>query len=147
MVQAGVRKIANDVIDGSSIVEYYNIETVANMYPGAVVKRDTTDHDIEVCDASGNSTGFLGYGACNGPDKPETRDTIYLVEAEAPVHSGGGFFVRAICDTATLTKGEELSAAAAGKVESATVGTSQVIGRAAESVSSSATRVWMISYI
>ena len=146
MVQAGVRKILNDVIDGDSIIDYYNIETVANMYPGAVVKRDTTDFDIEACDASGNATGFLGYGNCVGPFKPDTRETIYDVSGNAPVHSGGGFFVRARCASSSFTKGEELSAAAGGDVESATVGTSQVIGRAAETTSS-AEFVWMISYI
>ena len=146
MVQAGVRKILNDVIDGDSIVEYYNAGTIANMYPGAVVRRETTDYDVQVCDASGNSIGFLGYGACNGAFKPETRETIYALDDEVPVHSGGGFFVRARCASSSFTKGEELSAAAGGDVESATVGTSPVIGRAAETTSS-AEFVWMISYI
>ena len=146
MAQAGVRKILNDVIDGDSILDFFNVETVANMYPGAVVKKDTTDYDIEVCDVSGNATGFLGYGNCSGSFKPATRDTIYVVEDEAPVHSGGGFYVRAICASSSFTKGEELSAAADGKVASATIGVSPVIGRAAESTSS-ATNVWMLSYL
>ena len=147
MVQAGVRKILNDVIDGDSIIDYYNIETVANMYPGAVVKRDTTDFDIEACDASGNATGFLGYGNCSGSFKPDTRDTLYDVSGNAPVHSGGGFYVRAICASSSFTKGEELSAAANGTVELAVAGgQSIVIGKAAETTSSE-TRVWMLSYL
>ena len=148
MVQAGVRKILNDVIDGNSIINYYNIETVANMFPGAVVKRDTTDYDIEVCGADGAATGFLGYGSCNGNDKPETRDTIYLVDAEAPVHAGGGFYVRAIVSSQAYTKGDALAPGADGIVIPAVeTHVNAPIGRAAETVDDTVTRMWILSYI
>lgn len=147
MAQAGVRKILNDVVDGKSTTNYYNIETVANMYPGALVVKDTTDYDIAVCGVDGIATGWLGYGACNGPDKPATRDTIYLVGAEAPVHSKAKY-VRAIYATAAdVAKGATLSAAANGCVITGAVGTKDIIGTAAESVLSGATRIWVESRI
>ncbi len=143
MVQAGVRKILNDVIDGRSILNEHNIETVANMYPGAGVKKGTTDYDIEVCGAGGDLTGWLGYGACAGPFKPATRDTIYVVGDKAPVHSGGGFYVRAICASEAFTKGAELEIAANGLVTAATIGTNAIVARTAETVANTVTRVWI----
>jgi hypothetical protein len=148
MVQAGVRKILNDVIDGDSIINYYNIETVADMKPGVVVKRDTTDYDIEVCDADGAAIGILGYGACNGPDKPETRDTIYVVSAEAPVHSGGGFYARVRVSSQAYTKGDPLAPGAAGIVIPAVeTHVNAPIGRAAETVTNAVTEMWAAIYI
>ena len=145
-VQSGVRKILNDVIDGDSIIDYFNIETAANMYPGAAVKKGTTDYDIVVCAADDLAIGWLGYGACNGPDKPATRDTIYLVGAEAPVHSGGGFRVRCRGSTLDAVKGDELAVTTAGVVTNATIGTDYVAAKAAETVSS-ASHVWATSTI
>ena len=147
MVQAGVRKILNDVIDGDSIIDYYNIGAHANMYPGAVVKTENTDYDIDVCDASGNATGFLGYGNCNGSFKPDTRDTLYATDDNAPVHSGGGFYVRAICSSEAFAKGAELSAGANGIVTAANIGVAPIIGKAAETVADSVDRVWILSYL
>ncbi len=147
MVQAGVRKILNDVIDGDSVINYHNIETVTDMYPGALVIKGTTDYDIAACGAAGITTGWLGYGSCNGNDKPDTRDTIYLVSAEAPVHSKARY-VRAIYATAAdIAKGDPLKAAANGCVAIGTPGTDDIIAVAAESVLSGATRVWAESRI
>ena len=146
--QAGVRKILNDVIEGDSIINYYNIETAANMYPGAIVKSDSTDHDIEVCGADGAAIGVLGYGACNGPDKPATRDTIYLVDAEAPVHSGGGFYARVRISSQAYTKGDPLAPGAAGIVIPALeTHVNAPIGRAAETVADTATHMWAAIYL
>lgn len=147
MVQAGVRKILNDVIDGKSIREFYNVGVAANMYPGAVVRKEETDYDIQVCDVSGNATGFLGYGDCSGSFKPENRETIYELDVEAPVHSGGGFFVRAICASEAFGKGDELSAAADGLVTAANLTLAPVIGKAVETVADTETRVWIQSYL
>ena len=144
--QAGVRKILNDVIEGDSIIDYFNITDATGMYPGAAVKTGASDHDIVVCGAAELAIGWLGYGACNGPDKPATRDTIYLVDAEAPVHSGGGFRVRCRGSTLTAAKGDELAITTAGVVTNATVGTDYVAAKAAETVSS-ASHVWATSTI
>jgi len=146
MVQSGVRKILNDVIDGDSIIDYFNIEDATSMYPGAAVKKGTTDYDIVVCAADDLAIGWLGYGACNGSDKPATRDTLYLVDAEAPVHSGSGFRVRCIGSTLTAVKGDELAIGAAGVVAGATIGTDHIAAKAAESVSA-ASNVWATSDI
>ena len=145
MVQAGVRKILNDVIDGESTINYYNIETVATMIPGALVIKGTTDYDIEVCGAAGIAIGWLGYAAANGTDKPATRDTIYLVDAEAPVHSKARY-VRAVCETAAYSKGDLLKAAAAGAVVAGTAGSDDIIAVAAESIPSG-TSLWVESRI
>lgn len=147
MVQTGVRKILNDVIDGDSIIEHYNIETVANMYPGAAVKRDSTDFDIEVCGAAGDIIGWLGYGACVGSFKPATRDTIYDVSGNAPVHSGGGFYVRARIVSEAVTKGAELTTDTNGTVTAVTIGTNLVAAKAAETVADTATHIWVLSLI
>ena len=145
--QAGVRKILNDVITGDSTVEYLGIETVTSMYPGAAVKKGSTDYDVVVCADDALATGWLGYGACNGSDKPATRDTIYLDEAEVPVHSGGGFYVRAVCASEAIAKGAELKVGAAGIVTAATIGTDHVVAKAAETVADTATSIWVMSYL
>lgn len=143
MVQAGVRKILNDVIEGKSTISYYNIETVADMKPGVLVQRDTTDYDIEVCGADGAATGVLGYGSCNASDKPETRDTIYVVGAEAPVHSGGGFYARVRVSSQAYTKGDPLAPGAAGIVIPAVeTAVNAPIGKAAETVTNAVTVMW-----
>ena len=144
--QTGVRKILNDVIDGDSIIEHYNIDTVANMYPGAVVTRSTTDFDIKVTTGNEDAVGWLGYGACIGTDKPATRDTIYLDDANAPVHSGMGFYVRARCASASFTKGAELTCDSSGNVAAGTIGSHQIVATAAETVSS-VDHVWVLSRI
>lgn len=144
--QAGVRKILNDVIDGDSIIDYFNIETVADMYPGAGVKKGTTDYDIVVATADDEIIGWLGYGACNATDKPATRETIYVVSAEAPVHSGGGFRVRCRASSLTGDKGDEVAGQAAGLVAAATIGSDHVAGKQAESVAT-ANFVWVTSDI
>lgn len=147
MVQAGVRKILNDVIDGESTVSYYNVGAAANMYPGALVIKQATDYDIEVSAADGIVIGWLGYGACNATDKPDTRDTIYVVEAEAPVHSKAKY-VRAIYDTAAdVAKGSLLSADGDGAVIIGAAGSKDIIAVAAESVLSGATHIWVESRI
>lgn len=146
MVQAGVRKILNDVIDGDSTINYYNIDTVATMIPGALVIKSATDYDIKVC-AGTVPIGWLGYGACNGNDKPADRDTIYLEDAEAPVHSKA-HYVRAVMATGTgINKGDPLKPSTNGEVIAATVATDDIIAIAAESVGLAVTSIWVESRI
>ncbi len=148
MVQVGFIKPANDVVQGNYLTERLHVETVANMYPGAIVLKGTTDNDVAVCGAGGKAIGWLGYALANANDKPDTRDTIYLDEAEVPVHNGSNFRVRAIYATAAdIAKGDPLKAAANGCVAIGTPGTDDIIAVAAESVLSGATRVWAESRI
>jgi len=146
--QAGVRKILNDVVEGESTINYYNIETVTTMIPGALVIKGTTDYDIAVSGADGITIGWLGYGACNGSDKPADRDTIYLVGAEAPVHSKA-HYVRAVIASADVTKGALLQAGAAGAVIAGVTGTDDIVAIAAESITaaSGVTSIWVESRI
>jgi hypothetical protein len=81
---------------GEAITTEKNIGTVANMYPGRLVVRETTDYDIKVADGKLPPVGWLGYESCNPSQKPATIDTIYVVEDKAPVLSGGKFIVRGL---------------------------------------------------
>jgi len=147
MVQSGVRKILNDVIDGESTINYYNIETVTTMIPGALVIKGSTDYDIAVSGTDGLVIGWLGYASCNGNDKPADRDTIYLVGAEAPVHSKA-HYVRAVMASGTaINKGDILQAGASGAVIAAVTGTDDIIAVAAESVGTAVTSIWVESRI
>ncbi|MHC1623460.1 MAG: hypothetical protein ACXQTR_02575 [Candidatus Methanospirareceae archaeon] len=151
--QVGFRKIANDVIDGPSLVERHKAEgTVTNMKPGRLVKRGTTDYDVQVADASANypAIGWLGYEKANANFKPETIDTAYAAGDEVPVHNGGGFRVRArLASGQNLVKGIRLKEAANGEVTAATIGTDHVVAIMAESVNASggAKDAWVISLI
>jgi hypothetical protein len=109
------------VVSGSPQVQYLKIETVANCYPGRLVKRDTDDARIEVCGAGGAALGVLGYEQAPKAYRPATRDTIYLVDAIAPVLSGAGVTVMLYlsADAATIVKGDKLVAAANGCVTKA----------------------------
>lgn len=155
MVQLGFVKPNNDVIQGdfphgSPMVQYLQIETVANMYPGRLVKRDTTDYQVEVCGASGHAIGWLGYGEAPDADKPTTRTTIYTVLATAPVHSGGGFRVRAsLASGQNVVKGQRLMPAAAGELTDYVAATDDAVAIAAESVDASggAAAIWVESLI
>jgi hypothetical protein len=146
MVQVGFNKPANDVVQGNYLTERLHIETVTDMYAGALVIKGTTDNDVTACGVDGKAIGWIGYGAANASDKPATRDTIYLDEAEVPIHNGGNFKVRAIYATAAdVVKGDLLSAAANGGVIIGAAGTKDIIAVAAESVSSGATSIWVTS--
>ncbi len=125
MVQLGFVKPSNDVIQGDSpkgspFVEFLQIKTVANMYPGRLVERDTTDYQCKVGTAAGKVMGWLGYAEAPSEFKPATRDTIYVVNDTAPVHSGAGFRVRGSLQSGqNVVKGEKLVAGAAGELVAA----------------------------
>lgn len=123
MVQIGFTKPNNDVIQGDSpFVEFLMIKTVANCYPGRLVTRDTDDSHIKVnpVAATASPVGWLGYALAFSSHKPTNRDTIYAVNASAPVHKGKGFRVRAsLASGENVVKGAPLVAAANGEVAAA----------------------------
>ena len=43
------------VVSGKPDVQYLNIETATNCYPGRLVKKGTHDNDLVVCTAGGSS--------------------------------------------------------------------------------------------
>jgi hypothetical protein len=122
MVFGGYKKPTNRiVVAGNPLVQELKIETVANCYPGRLVKRGSTDFDIVVNTVNGSAIGWLGYEQGHEKYKPLTVDTIYVVEDWAPVLGGGNFvLVASIPDSQTIIKGDRLVAAAIGQVAKAT---------------------------
>ena len=117
------------------------IETVANVYPGRLVKRGTTDDDIVVCTAAGLPAGWAGYDNASPAVKPATIDTIYVVGDRIPVVSCVGSVIRATLATSqTITLGDALVAGATGFVTAATVIAATVGSGAATASAVDATR-------
>ncbi len=125
MVEIGFKKPNNAVIQGpykggSPLVEFLDVGTVANMYPGRLVQRENTDYDTKVGGVgSGNKDpfGWLGYEQASDNFRPATRATIYVLDDVAPVHSGAGFRVRAsLAAGFTVNKGDLLGAWSNGEV-------------------------------
>lgn len=65
------------VVSGKPDVQYLNIETATNCYPGRLVKKGTHDNDLVVCSAGAAAIGVLGYEQAAKMYRPATRDTIY----------------------------------------------------------------------
>ena len=148
MTQIGFNKPANDVVQGNYFTEQLQIGAsadAAKMLPGALVIFDTNDYNVQESGAAGAVIGWLGYDKANANYKPETRDTAYAAGAYVPVHNGSNFRVRAIKSTGAIVKGDPLEAEADGLVVA--FGSAPIIARAAESVATGATRVWVISNI
>lgn len=102
------------------IVLERTIETVANMYPGRLVKKGTTDRDVVVNDA-GLPVGWLGYEQAAPSFKPATPATIYVVSDEAPTLKGGGFVILAkLATSQAIVAGDQLVPAADGMLKKAT---------------------------
>ena len=117
------------------------IETVANVYPGRLVKRGTTDDDVVVCTAAGLPCGWAGYDNASPAVKPATIDTIYVVGDRIPVVSCVGSVIRATLATSqTITLGDALVAGATGFVTAATVIAATVGSGAATASAVDATR-------
>lgn len=118
-VDVGMVHPANKIVlRGTPLVQSERIETVANMYPGRLVKRDTTDGDMEVNTVGNPPTGWLGYEQASGDYKPATEDTIYVVNDIAPRLFGGGFVIigRIKTGEGVITKGDFLTPGAAGEL-------------------------------
>ena len=151
MVDLGFRKPTNGVVQGDALgPEFLNVganATAAKMLPGIAVVKDTNDFCVKESDASGNVViGFLGYEL--SPNKPATRDTAYAVGDIVAVHRGAGLRQMAYLTTSqTIVKGQPLKVTADGYLTAATVGTSDVVGDAAESVTttSAAAKIWIIT--
>jgi len=118
MVDLGYTKITNDVIIGDTPRRVdLNVETAANMYPGRLATRGTTDFDLKVATALLPVAGWLGYGHANRASKPATRDTIYVADKVAPLHRGLGFQVRSkLAAGANVTRYQNVANWAAGHV-------------------------------
>jgi hypothetical protein len=115
----GVKKPNNAIlVGGSPLVAEAKITTVTSMYAGRLVKKGTNDGDIVVNTAAGDAIGWLGYEQLrNSGYLPETVDTIYVVNAIAPVLYGGGFVVVGrLAQGQNVAAGARLVAAASGEL-------------------------------
>ena len=127
------------VLAGTPIVVEKEVETVANMYPGRLVKRDTGDNQVEVNDTDDNVYGWLAYEHTAIEYRPANKDTIYKVNDRAAVIVGGEIVIRGLLASgANVTMGAKLTAAANGELSAATIGTHSVLAVAMESVDASA---------
>jgi hypothetical protein len=150
MVDIGINLPLNDVVAGDYKTERLAIganAALAKMLPGAVMTRDTNDHDVMECDAAEDIAGFLGYGMAHSAYKPATRDTAYTALAdEVPVHKGVGFLIRCPCASTSFVKDDLVTNGASGVVIAATLGTDDPVGRVAKSTTTDTT-VWIWSLI
>ena len=116
--------VSNAIVQGGTvpIVEKdAQIETVANCYPGRLVKKGTGDKDLVVATAGSNPSGWLGYEQAAPTEKPATMTTIYAVGDVPPVLKGGGFIILGTLATSqTITKDDALVPGADGMLKKAT---------------------------
>ena len=111
------------VVDGQPDIQYLNLETASECYPGRFVTKGTHDNDVVVCGAGGVPVGVLGYEQASKKDRPATRATIYVVDAQVPVlkrGKGATVMLYLSADAATIVKGDKLIVVANGKVTKAT---------------------------
>ena len=124
------------VLAGTPITVEKTIETVANMYPGRLVKMDTGAYQVEVNDTDDNVYGWLGYEQTSVMNRSATIDTIYEVDKEANIIIGGDIVIRAHLATGqnVTAIGTKLTATTAGELTAATIGTDMVLAVAMELV-------------
>jgi hypothetical protein len=106
------------LVAGRPHVQELKIETVADMYAGRIVKKGTTDADMQAGTAGCTPLGVLGWEQTNAKHRPALISTIYLVNALAAVLSGP-MIVKLLLSTDTVVKGDALVAGANGKVRKA----------------------------
>lgn len=122
MAYSGYQKPTNKIlVAGNPLKQELKVETATNMYPGRLVTKGTNDDDIIVNTASTAVIGWLGYEQITNPGfQPDTVDTIYAANAQAPVLSGGNFvIVGRLASGQSVAKDAKLIAAAAGELTAA----------------------------
>jgi hypothetical protein len=112
---------ANKIVaEGIAFANEARVETVANVYPGRLLIRGTSDDDVAVCGAAGLAIGWAGYEQAAPAYKPATIDTIYQANDRIPVLSAKGCLIRATLATSqVITRGDALVARATGFVTKA----------------------------
>lgn len=94
------------------------IETVATMYSGRVVKGGTTNNEMVVGAADGLSMGWLSYEDTPTMYRPATIDTIYKVNDRAAYVFGPGMIVvGSLLYEEAIVMGDKLVPAAAGQLK------------------------------
>lgn len=106
------------VLAGERSTQEREIETVADMIPGVLVKAGSTNNEIVVNTAGAVAQGWLGYEDTAIPWRPATIDTIYVVNDRAAVVSGPGMVLRAkLANGTNISQGDRLVGTAAGALK------------------------------
>lgn len=121
MVDSGyVTPTSNLVLAGTPArVLRRNLGTVADGYPGRLAVREDTDYDVKVSDGILPPLGWIGYEQAAMISRPETNATIYEVDQEVPILSGGGFSIympNGLAVGSKAIQGDPLLSWSAGKV-------------------------------
>ena len=141
-VDIGMRKPANAIIARGRppIIQTLTVETATNCKPGRLVKKDTTDADVEQCARYGSPVGWLGFED-SAPSVRENAsglngsvDGTYAAADEAAVLSGGGFvIVASLKANQVCNKGDYAVPAASGEVRTWASGET-IVGKFMESL-------------
>lgn len=107
------------VIKGTPFKLERKIVTVANVYPGRLLTKDTTDIGVKVCGASDTPVGWAGYETTAAQYKPNSKDTIYVVGDYIAVERGRVWRLAKLAASQTIVWGDRLVPAAAGMVAKA----------------------------
>ena len=142
-VEAGqVQPINKIVVDSTNLhMQTKKIETVANCYPGRLVKKGTNDDDIVAGSAATDKVyGWLGYEQTSKKYRPATIDTIYVINDQVTVVNGPGIILLAFLELgADIDKGDYLTCGALGGLTGAVLGsTSKIVAIAEETDATSA---------
>lgn len=118
MAYTGHQRPNNKIISkGKPLTQELKVENATNMYPGRLVKKGTNQDDMVVSTAAdGDIIGWLGYEHTAPAYRPESPTTIYIVDDQAVVLSGGSFVILAECSGALATKGTAVKWATGGIV-------------------------------
>ena len=118
MVDTGYIKPVNKIVLSGHVQSVeMEIETVANMYAGRLVKHGTTNNEVVVNDGAELAYGWLGYEQTPVMYRPATVDTIYKVNDRAAViHGPGMVLVASRKADETIVMGDKVVGAADGQV-------------------------------
>lgn len=131
------------LVVGDPLYETLTVETVTNVKPGRLCKKDSGDKAIEVCGAGNDPIGVIGYEKTPNDSKPADIDTAYAADADCAVYIGGAFvFMGILASGESVARGAALIPAANGELAAAAALT---IDSGATGVTSSAANGAIIS--
>lgn len=119
MVDIGLKRPDNAIVErGEPLIWNAKLETATNVYPGRLLKKDTTDADVEVCAAEDTAVGWAGYEDTLSLYQNANEDTVYEANDRISVLCGGHFIIvgSVIASSNTVTKGKTLYASTAGQL-------------------------------
>ena len=84
------------VVDSTNLhLQTKKVETVANVYPGALLMQGTNDDDVVVGDGTeGKAAYWAGYEHTAKKYRPATIDTIYVVNDQIAAINGPGIILQ-----------------------------------------------------